>query len=220
MKNSWKCCGFGLFSCWQLWFHEKNCQKKFGRKTRENVADLESKINRDNLDYWHPGHPKSLTWSHIFVGVGSVNVLSIVITLLIDPFVCNFTRHFFWNKGAQTTSSILFLHLLLFENTTTAKTCIQPSNKTSILGDFATKKYISQVGRALPDRWQSSSEITGGQRSHFHLTAPSILELISLLGISIDFVWPSVYSLWWCCPLRCSRVTVLMVRRRPRSLCW
>ena len=27
VKNSWKCCGFGLFSCWQLWFHEKNCQK-------------------------------------------------------------------------------------------------------------------------------------------------------------------------------------------------
>ena len=21
MKNSWKCCGLGLFSCWQLWFH-------------------------------------------------------------------------------------------------------------------------------------------------------------------------------------------------------
>ena len=28
VKNSWKCCGFGLFSCWQFWFHEKNCQKK------------------------------------------------------------------------------------------------------------------------------------------------------------------------------------------------
>ena len=28
VKNSWKCCGFGLFHCWQLWFHEKNCQKK------------------------------------------------------------------------------------------------------------------------------------------------------------------------------------------------
>ena len=29
LKNSWKCCGFGLFSCWQLWFHEENCQKHF-----------------------------------------------------------------------------------------------------------------------------------------------------------------------------------------------
>ena len=38
MKNSWKCCGFGLFSCWQLWFHEKNCLKKFWWKTRENVG--------------------------------------------------------------------------------------------------------------------------------------------------------------------------------------
>ena len=28
VKNSWKCCGLGLFSFWQLWFHEKNCQKK------------------------------------------------------------------------------------------------------------------------------------------------------------------------------------------------
>ena len=29
-----KYCGMGLFSCWQLWFHEKNCQKNFGWKTR------------------------------------------------------------------------------------------------------------------------------------------------------------------------------------------
>ena len=28
VKNSWKFCGFELFSCWQFWFHEKNCQKK------------------------------------------------------------------------------------------------------------------------------------------------------------------------------------------------
>ena len=34
VKNSWKCFGFGLFSCWQLWFHEKNCQKKLGKKLR------------------------------------------------------------------------------------------------------------------------------------------------------------------------------------------
>ena len=44
VKNSWKCCGFGLFSCWQLWFHVKNCQKKFGLITRENVRIL-SKLN-------------------------------------------------------------------------------------------------------------------------------------------------------------------------------
>ena len=41
VKNSWKCCGF---SCWQLWFREKNCQKNIGRKTRENVGVL-SKLN-------------------------------------------------------------------------------------------------------------------------------------------------------------------------------
>ena len=25
VNNSWKCWGFVLFSCWQLWFPEKNC---------------------------------------------------------------------------------------------------------------------------------------------------------------------------------------------------
>ena len=50
VKNSWKCCGFGLFSCWQLWFHEKNCQKKFGWKTRENVVVLDI-LAVDNFDF-------------------------------------------------------------------------------------------------------------------------------------------------------------------------
>ena len=40
VKNSWKCCGFGLFSCWQLWFHEKKCQKNLERKTRENLSSF------------------------------------------------------------------------------------------------------------------------------------------------------------------------------------
>ena len=44
VKNSWKCGSFGLFSCWQLWFHDKNCQKKFGLKTCENAGVL-SKLN-------------------------------------------------------------------------------------------------------------------------------------------------------------------------------
>ena len=43
-EKSWKCCDFGLFSCWQRWFHEKICQKNFGWKTRENVWVL-SKLN-------------------------------------------------------------------------------------------------------------------------------------------------------------------------------
>ena len=29
VKKSRNCCGFGLLSCWQLWFHEKNCPKQF-----------------------------------------------------------------------------------------------------------------------------------------------------------------------------------------------
>ena len=44
VKNSRKSCGFGLFSCWQLWFHEKKCPKKFGWKSLENVGFL-SKLN-------------------------------------------------------------------------------------------------------------------------------------------------------------------------------
>jgi len=49
-ENSWKCCGFGLFSCWQLWFHEKDCQKKkLGWKTGENVGGLHFLVV-DNFD--------------------------------------------------------------------------------------------------------------------------------------------------------------------------
>ena len=32
VKNSRKCCGLGFSSCLQLWFHEKNCQKKIWLK--------------------------------------------------------------------------------------------------------------------------------------------------------------------------------------------
>ena len=50
VKKSWKCCGFGHFSYWQLWFHEKNCQKKFGWKTCENVVVL-GFLALDNFDF-------------------------------------------------------------------------------------------------------------------------------------------------------------------------
>ena len=46
----WKCCGFELFSCWKLWFHEKNCQKKIGCKTRENVVVLDF-LAVENFDF-------------------------------------------------------------------------------------------------------------------------------------------------------------------------
>ena len=32
VKNSWKCCGFGLFSCWQIDLTKKIVQKKLGEK--------------------------------------------------------------------------------------------------------------------------------------------------------------------------------------------
>ena len=59
VKNSWKRCGFGLFSCWQLWFHEKNCQKIFGWKARENVGVL-SKLN-----FWTKNDFKNLKLSRL-----------------------------------------------------------------------------------------------------------------------------------------------------------
>ena len=50
VKNSWKCCGLRLFSCWQLWFHEKKCQKNFVWKTRENVVVLDF-LAVNNFDF-------------------------------------------------------------------------------------------------------------------------------------------------------------------------
>ena len=44
-ENSWKCCGFWLFSCRQLWFHEKNCQKKFWVKNLWKCWVFLSKFN-------------------------------------------------------------------------------------------------------------------------------------------------------------------------------
>ena len=45
VKNSWKCCGIGLFSCWQLCFLEKHFQKFFLVK---NSSKLNFRIVWDN----------------------------------------------------------------------------------------------------------------------------------------------------------------------------
>ena len=50
VKNSWKCCGFGLFSCWQLWFRKKNCRLFLEWKTCENVVVLDY-LAVDNFDF-------------------------------------------------------------------------------------------------------------------------------------------------------------------------
>ena len=57
VKNSWKYCGFGLFTCWQLWFHEKNCQ----RKTRENVVVLDF-LHVNNFDFTRKIVKKKFGW--------------------------------------------------------------------------------------------------------------------------------------------------------------
>ena len=51
VKNSWKCCGFGLPSCWQLWFHEKNCQKNLGEKLVKMLGFCQNWIFRQKSDF-------------------------------------------------------------------------------------------------------------------------------------------------------------------------
>ena len=49
----WKCCGFGLFSCWQLWFHKKNCQKNFGEKLVKMLGFCQNWIFGQNFDFYN-----------------------------------------------------------------------------------------------------------------------------------------------------------------------
>ena len=51
MKNSWKCFGFGLFSCWQLWFQEKNGQKKLGEKLVKMLGFCQNWIFGQKFDF-------------------------------------------------------------------------------------------------------------------------------------------------------------------------
>ena len=51
LKNSWKCCGFGLFSCWPLWFHEKNCQKILGEKLVKMLGFCRNLIFGQKFDF-------------------------------------------------------------------------------------------------------------------------------------------------------------------------
>ena len=54
VKNSWKCCGFGHFSCWQLWFHEKNFQKIIDKRSdavHPTMEALHEKILESELQW-------------------------------------------------------------------------------------------------------------------------------------------------------------------------
>ena len=51
VKNSWKCCGLGLFSCWQLWFHEKNCQKNLAEKLVKMLGGCQNWIFGQKIDF-------------------------------------------------------------------------------------------------------------------------------------------------------------------------
>ena len=49
VKNSWKCCGFGLFCCWQLWFHEKNLDKNLDKKLVKMLGFYQNWIFGENI---------------------------------------------------------------------------------------------------------------------------------------------------------------------------
>ena len=51
VKNSRKCCGFGLFSCWQLSFHEKNCHKNLGEKLVKMLGFWQNRIFGQKFDF-------------------------------------------------------------------------------------------------------------------------------------------------------------------------
>ena len=51
VKNSWKCCGFGLFSCGQLWFHEKNCQKNWAKNSWKCWGFVKIEVLDKNLTF-------------------------------------------------------------------------------------------------------------------------------------------------------------------------
>ena len=51
VKNSRKCCGFGIFCCWQLWFHEKNCQKNLGEKLVKMLGFCQNWIFVQKFDF-------------------------------------------------------------------------------------------------------------------------------------------------------------------------
>ena len=58
VKNSWKCCGLGLFSCWQLISRGKLSKKNFGWKTRE-IEFLDKKFDFSNsVILWKLRHRK------------------------------------------------------------------------------------------------------------------------------------------------------------------
>ena len=51
VKNSWKGCGYGLFSFWQLWFHEKNCQIIWGGKLVKMLGFCQNWIFGQKFDF-------------------------------------------------------------------------------------------------------------------------------------------------------------------------
>ena len=61
-----------LFSCWQLWFHEENCQKNFGWKTCQNWTfgqkfDFWNSVQRDLLCCQEKRAAVQILWANFFI---------------------------------------------------------------------------------------------------------------------------------------------------------
>ena len=51
VENSWNCCGFGLFICWQLWFHKKIVKKYLGDKLVKMLGFCQNWISGQKIDF-------------------------------------------------------------------------------------------------------------------------------------------------------------------------
>ena len=79
VKNSWKCCGFGLFSCWQLWFHEKNFKKFVVKNSWKCWGFVKIDFLDKNLTF-------RIVWSRMFFLYFSNLQQNWVMTLMYDFF--------------------------------------------------------------------------------------------------------------------------------------
>ena len=89
VKNSWKCCGFGLFSCWQLWFHEKNCQKNLSEKLVKMLGFCQNWIFGQKFDF-------SNSVSYIHSSLASLGLLLLMSRAKLRTFRTPFFTNFFF----------------------------------------------------------------------------------------------------------------------------
>ena len=108
VKNSWKCCGFRLFSCWQLWFHEKNWVKN-SWKCFVKIEFFDKKIDFSNSVFFDK------CWIYIIEFLALLAFLTSMYfaarsipCLLSDPWP-RILRCFFLDFGTFFVSSFFYM---------------------------------------------------------------------------------------------------------------